>query len=299
MCKRCLSYGALVVCALFCAANSARAANTIPIVNGGFEDPPVDQTYGTTLNGTPITGWNVQNITEAGLWNPSIDSFGGGMTPAPEGSQLMYIGSGEPNSAEQQLDQVLAPNASYTLTGWAGDFLGYPATWTAELTAGGHVLAQTSGTGPDGDTAPFTINFNSAGSAYVGQVLQIVLMADNTQSVFDGIKLTTSAPVVAGDLNADGVVNQADYAILTSNWLKNADFLAGDLNHDGTVNLFDFGIFKNDYHLANGANASALAAPVPEPTTCLLAMMALPLLAWGSRRVVRNKTERRADRLSN
>lgn len=90
-----------------------------------------------------------------------------------------------------------------------------------------------------------------------------------------------------GDLDFNGVVNVADYEILSQNaetstaGLSVIDaYAAGDLNGDGVNDVFDFGLFKGAYEQANGPGSFAfLLAGVPEPTAATLAALAaLPLL---------------------
>ena len=58
-----------------------------------------------------------------------------------------------------------------------------------------------------------------------------------------------SAPVCAGDVNSDGVVNISDFNILAGHFgqLLNATFGEGDLNLDGAVNISDFNILASNF----------------------------------------------------
>ena len=86
------------------------------------------------------------------------------------------------------------------------------------------------------------------------------------------------------DLNANGVVDGADWLILRGNLvggtlasdLSNAElFQLGDMNQDRTVDRSDFIAFKDAYNTANGPGSFAsMAASVPEPTTMVLALVA-------------------------
>ncbi|MES2315749.1 MAG: dockerin type I repeat-containing protein [Patescibacteria group bacterium] len=58
----------------------------------------------------------------------------------------------------------------------------------------------------------------------------------------------TSAPL-AGDLNADGIVNSLDWSIMSIVWFtSNAN---ADLNHDGIVNSIDFSILNRNWFKSN------------------------------------------------
>jgi hypothetical protein len=82
----------------------------------------------------------------------------------------------------------------------------------------------------------------------------------------------------SGDLNADGVINSADWNILRSNQLGNLSSLSlaqayrlGDLNGDKLSDHADFIAFKAAYDAVNGSGSFlAMVASVPEPTTSLL-----------------------------
>jgi hypothetical protein len=92
-----------------------------------------------------------------------------------------------------------------------------------------------------------------------------------------------------GDLNANGSINAADWAILRSNQQANLSsfslaeaYRLGDLNGDHLNNHADFAAFKAAYDAANGAGAFvAMLAAVPEPTSVWLVLaagtLAMPL----------------------
>lgn len=99
---------------------------------------------------------------------------------------------------------------------------------------------------------------------------------------------------VAGDVNNDGVLNQADKNAFISGWMRRrvingiqiGDMVSrgqGDLNLDGITNIFDLLIFQN---ALSGAGMAAITAAelrgatVPEPTSAALALLAA--LAVGS-----------------
>lgn len=114
------------------------------------------------------------------------------------------------------------------------------------------------------------------------------LGAGGTHELPFQLVINEHAPV-AGDLNGDFLVNQADYTILKQNWLLPVTAgTNGDLNGDGTVSLADFVLFKQDYNVFNGiGSASALAVPVPEPHSLVLMALAVP--AWALLRVRRKR----------
>lgn len=84
--------------------------------------------------------------------------------------------------------------------------------------------------------------------------------------------------VMAGDLNGDGLVNNADYNIVVANQqTANLYNAGGELTGDGFVNLNDFRAFKTI--LANASSA------VPEPTAVIT--LVVGLAAFGMQRARR------------
>lgn len=94
------------------------------------------------------------------------------------------------------------------------------------------------------------------------------------------------------DLNADGVINIADWTAFLPNASTSfpaettvGAYLKGDLDGDKDNDYQDFLLFKADYIAANGAAAfAALGAAIPEPGSLALAGMALVAAASTRRR---------------
>lgn len=166
-------------------------AGLIPIINAGFEDPPT-----TTFNNGLITGWTISG-SGAGVWNINDAPLGFWDITAPEGKQIAYVSPapapGNAASISQVLGASLAANTVYTLSGEVGHPIGFGTTvntvYTIELLAGANVLGSLTGTGPEGMFAHFELTFDSAGSAWVGQSLEIRLSSSQNQTGFDAITL--------------------------------------------------------------------------------------------------------------
>ena len=182
-------YGIVLVAWLGVAVDAR--AGFIPIANAGFEDPMT-----TSFTNGGATGWTLSGT--GGVWNINNAPLGFWTVPAPEGNQIGWLSTaagGGPSSYSQILSASLQANADYTLTGSVGHPLGFGSTpdpdtvYTVTLLAGGNVLASISGTGPEATFAAFTLNFNSAGSAFVGQTLEIHLASSQPQTGFDDIRL--------------------------------------------------------------------------------------------------------------
>lgn len=179
--------------ALMMGAQVSAWATPIFITNAGFEDPPT-----SGVNVGLFTGWNATG-SGAGVWNINAAPLGYWNTSAPEGNQIAYVGrenpSGTPASISQILGDTVQADSVYTLTGQVGHPIGYGSTpdpdtvYTVELLAGNVSVSLFSGTGLEGAFSLFQLTFDSTGSAFVGQALQIRLSSSKTQTAFDDIRL--------------------------------------------------------------------------------------------------------------
>ena len=171
-------------------------AGSIAIINAGFE---AQVTSGYTNDVDP-PGW-ILSGSGGGVWNINADPLGFWSVHAPQGNQVGWLspaGAG-PATFSQVLSFVLQTDTTYTLTGEVGHPIGYEATYTVSLLAGTNILASISGTGPQGSFASFTLSFDSLGSSYVGQSLEIELSSSKAQTAFDAIALTgQSVPEPSG-----------------------------------------------------------------------------------------------------
>ncbi|MGE3241326.1 MAG: sorbosone dehydrogenase family protein [Pirellulales bacterium] len=79
--------------------------------------------------------------------------------------------------------------------------------------------------------------------------------------------------VIAGDYNADGLVDDADYAVWNANYGATAGAgLAADGNHDNVVDAADFTVWQDNF--GNSVHATgAGSVAVPEPATSVLAVL--------------------------
>ncbi|MBX3426588.1 MAG: LamG domain-containing protein [Pirellulales bacterium] len=94
------------------------------------------------------------------------------------------------------------------------------------------------------------------------------------------VEYVGSAPA-RSDLNGDGALTPADWAIFTANHRTNlagnlpaVAYSKGDLNGTLTNDYADFQLFKADYIAANGEAAFAALTSVPEPASLALALAA-------------------------
>ena len=102
----------------------------------------------------------------------------------------------------------------------------------------------------------------------------------------------TVAPVLPGDANGDGVVDEADAVILAANWQTDggATWADGDFNGDDAVDDYDATLLA-----ANWRKTSSGTASVPEPTAGLMILLGIPALLG----IVRFKSIRRYNPVQN
>jgi Dockerin type I domain/PEP-CTERM motif len=89
---------------------------------------------------------------------------------------------------------------------------------------------------------------------------------------------------LAGDFNGDHKVNAADYTVWRNNLGATEGSLLNNNGNGGTIDETDYAIWKAHFGQSNGAGAGGGSVAVPEPGTCLLALVALGWLA-GCRRL--------------
>lgn len=100
------------------------------------------------------------------------------------------------------------------------------------------------------------------------------------------VSLKAGVGVALGDLDLNGVVNAADWALQRDGYgtdladLTPVQALAhGDLNGDLLSDEYDFAIFKAVYEERNGAGSFAAMLQTPEPSTAVLGLVAFGLIA--------------------
>jgi glucose/arabinose dehydrogenase len=145
--------------------------------------------------------------------------------------------------------------------------------FTVRFSNGNDLLAVNPRTGAvntiaSGFSAPIDVLRDPAGNlliaSYSGQIHRVSLQA--------------GVGVVLGDLDLNGAVNAADWALQRDGYGANLAGLApvqalthGDLNGDLQNNEYDFALFKALYDEHNGAGSFVAMLQVPEPSGALLA----------------------------
>jgi hypothetical protein len=83
----------------------------------------------------------------------------------------------------------------------------------------------------------------------------------------------------AGDYNADGTVDAADYSLWRNTLGSAGNQLAADGDGDGMVDADDYAIWKNHFGQGPGAGSGGSASAVPEPASLLLLLLAASAIA--------------------
>jgi hypothetical protein len=182
--------------------------------------------------------------------------------------------------------------------GWHHVALTYVPTGTGTTTITGYVDGMARGTlsATTASVSDMGINFGSARSAVINRgfdglldeiaVWNHALTPAGIASVYQtGLNGQGIPAPRGGDANGDGVVNAADFFLISDN-LSDAVTLGtmGDVDIDGEVTFRDFRIWRN---AAPAAVLAELGFAVPEPGTCVQLLVAM-MTAVSSRRSRKN-----------
>lgn len=205
-----------------------------------------------------------------------------------------------PVAAPFNIKQYSLTSASGSLKTGAGGWTSIDAanldtngTWTTQSLTDTNIAE--SNTGGTLDGAPLAGNSaNSIGNAWIKSKFEDVAfnftLSDGTTG--EGVvNYIGAASYARSDLNTDGAITAADWAIFYPNGFTNisalsatAAALKGDLDGNKTNDYQDFLLFKADFIAANGAPAFAALTAVPEPAALVVALAAAGGLAWRRRR---------------
>ncbi|MBN2217110.1 MAG: PEP-CTERM sorting domain-containing protein [Pirellulales bacterium] len=136
----------------------------------------------------------------------------------------------------------------------------------------------------DGEGNAYLAGSGAFTDMFSGVMDEVSIWVGEARTVADAQKLYAagdgSLPLIPGDANVDGTVDESDAAVLAENWGKsNANWVMGDFNKDGSVGAADAAILA-----ANWGEGTTESNPVPEPSTLVLAILGAVGLAAFSRR---------------
>jgi Concanavalin A-like lectin/glucanases superfamily len=249
------------------------------------------------------------SIDEFRIYNTALTpgevttSFATGPDPAPLPVLIVNRGTGAMSLANQTAGNVQIKGYSVTsadgslnpLT-WtsinAGNAFDPDGTWTAQSSTSMNLAESVTGGVTDGGSlAPATSR--GIGAPWLKSPFEDVAfnftLGDG--SVGNGAVQYIGTPLARSDLNGDGMVTAADWALFVPNSFKSfpgetmvGAYLKGDLDGDLDNDYNDFLIFKTDFIAAQGASAFAqLTGAVPEPSSLVLAAMTCVMLLGTSR----------------
>ncbi len=154
----------------------------------------------------------------------------------------------------------------------------------------GRLVFDYSPTAPAGDPVA-TIRARLFSGAITSTTAATGVSIGYVDGVVPGVSIGTANAVILvkafkGDANLDGVVNGLDFSRMLGHWGATTNLWTdGDFNHDGTVNGLDFSALLGNWNQSypidpgtglvdGGATFSGAAAPVPEPGTLVLLLLA-------------------------
>lgn len=153
-------------------------------------------------------------------------------------------------------------------------------TWQVTSTPGSTILFREASTGDQGTLANGASIVYSPSGGWIQSPVEdwaanVQLVGGTTLNAVVRYVGNGGHPLERSDLNFDGSLTAADWAVFIANASTNLGGLStaqaygrGDLDGDGDNDYSDFKIFKSDFVQANGAAAfAALTGQVPEPGT--------------------------------
>jgi hypothetical protein len=176
----------------------------------------------------------------------------------------------------------------------AGNTFDDNGTWTTQSLTSANITESVTGGVTDGGTLAGGAS-RGVGTPWVKTPFEDLAfgftLGDNTTGL--GLVEYTGTPYSRGDLNADGNVDAADWALFLPNAYTNISgettigaYRKGDLDGDKDNDYADFLLFKADFIAGSGEGAWLALGAVPEPSTAvLLGLSMIGLLGRGKRRM--------------
>ena len=240
------------------AAEPARAAVPVTIVNAGFEDP----VYADGDWGNVIPGWdNFNNASgDIGEWNVQVADY---PAEAPEGSNVAWIWNAGANTGTSQVlsgaTGRLELDASYSMSFYVGYANGYAdGGYQVQLLAGGTVLAQDDNTVPltqgTFSLAGFSYTYDVADGALVGEPLEIRVLskglAGGEENEFDDIVMnaTYAHPIAYSD----------PYTVLVDTGSLGLDGSASLPTDGSSISLYEWDLDDDGTYDVTGATPAAI-----------------------------------------
>ncbi|HMO85037.1 MAG TPA: PEP-CTERM sorting domain-containing protein, partial [Lacipirellulaceae bacterium] len=229
--------------------------------------------YGNQVLGAPVYPGTINAATIAALvngGNPFAGAVTGGVNvlygqnTSTGGTVVLGVGSGGPGNVA--LDPLRFQGTAYN-----------NSAVIAQGTFGGSLPAFIS----------VGANSTDANVHNVGQTTtpaNLPAVDANTTTVVRGDSVSVHG-LRPGDANRDGVVNLADFAILSGSYNQaGTTWDQGNFNSTGGTNLADFAILSGNYLQSWAPPATGAAAGVPEPASAALVGLAMLTLGIARKR---------------
>ena len=140
-------------------------------------------------------------------------------------------------------------------------------------------LLETGAGGINGPFTRFSLNI-AADIAALRFGVEALNNSGNEFMLFDNLMLLLAQ--FPGDADGSGTVDFTDLGILLNNYNQPGTFETGDFDGSGSVDFTDLGILLNNYN--QSAPTLTIAAPVPEPSSIVLAGLGLAGMFFVRRR---------------
>ena len=233
-----------------------------------------------------FNGVTVTKEGEGALHINSSTNSGSGTLEVIEGE---LGGSGDVNGDVVASGGVIAPGQSVGTLDVRGDFtLGAAATLQIELD--GPSSSDLLLVNDDADLAGLLEVVLAGGYQPAEGAQFLVMIADNitgsgltlaganaanfeVDAIGGTLILTSLFTGLGGDYNEDGVVDAADYTVWADSMGQASAGLAADGDGNGVIEQADYDLWKT--HFGNTTASGSEADHVPEPTTLLLALLAM------------------------
>ncbi len=188
-------------------------ATNLPVVNFSFEDTPAGSTFTSVSDGSQfmraISGWNTNNGTSFPFNGTARMSSNQYADTWWQGNNVAYVTVSATKTSSYISQEIagysLTAGHLYTLSALVGRRLdnatGFDIRYGLELVAGGHSLANISGSLDPGAHTLASLQFLAeAGNPYLGEPLEIRLWGYGTrgQSNFDAVTLTNVVVPIPG-----------------------------------------------------------------------------------------------------
>jgi hypothetical protein len=260
--------------------NTANAFSTLaigwdtPVGTDSYNSPAGDTSVGTPADNLPFTDIDAEALGILGVKEAAFDYATGPINPDP------VIG----NKTRFQI-QGLSATKKYNLTFFASHKFSFDATTLYSIyTDNTYSTLVTSTTLDHQDPVDFTA-YNRDRVATISDLspqtdnilyLEFVGMQTGDLGYLNSLMIeSVDGPGLIGDYNNSGAVDAADYTVWRNNVGQPGTVLENrSPDVTGNVQQQDYVVWKANFGLPGSGSGASVGAPVPEPTTMILCLIA-------------------------